>query len=360
MISQKSEVRSQKLQPAPQMRGAFRILLLTLLTSAIFHAPSAILAQGLTATATLDTNSILIGQQTKLTLRVDYKTDQGNIQIDFPKIGDTLLKEIEVVSRSKPERFIPDSSDMSTMAQSQTLIITSFDSGYYAIPPFKFIVGGDSSKEIETEPLLFAVNTVEIDTTIAIKDIKPPIEVPFSWKELLPYVYAGLAGAAALAGLVFLIVYLVKKRKKKPAPPVVVPVIPPHVITLEQLEKLKEEKLWQNGKYKEYHSALSDIIRQYIEKRFYINAMEQVSDEIMYAFRTVDVSDELRAKLRSILFLSDLVKFAKEVPLPNENEASWMNAYEFVMATKKEVAVGSGTSSQQPETGTLQQESGKS
>ena len=334
MKRQKAEGGRQKFV---SFHGSGNRMLLAAFTSAFLLLTSYLYSQGVTATATLDTNAILIGQQTKLTLRIDYKTDQGNIKIDFPKIADTLLKEIEVVSRSKTERFIPDSSDMSRMAQSQTLIITSFDSGYYAIPPFKFFISGDSTKLIETEPLLLAVNTLEIDTTIAIKDIKPPIEVPFSWKELLPYVYGGLAGLAALAGLIFLIVYFVKKQKKKPVPVVVVPKIPAHVITLEQLEKLKEEKLWQNGKYKEYHSALSDIIRQYIEKRFYINAMEQVSDEIMYAFRTVDLSDELKAKLRNMLFLSDLVKFAKEVPLPNENEASWMNAYEFVVATKKEV-----------------------
>lgn len=311
-----------------------RLHLIFLLVGGLFT--SYLHSQGTTATATLDTNSIFIGEQTKLTLKVEYKTDQGDIKIDFPKIADTLLKEIEVVGKSKVERFIPDSSDMSIMAQMQTLIITSFDSGYYAIPPFRFIINGDTGKAIQTEPILFAVNSVPVDTTIAIKDIKPPIEVPFSWKELLPYVYGGLAALAAIAGLMFLIIYLVKKQKKKPVPQVIIPKIPVHVITLEQLEKLKEEKLWQNGKLKEYHSQLSDIIRQYIEKRFYINAMEQVTDEIMYSFRTVDLSDELKSKLRQILFLSDLVKFAKEHPLPNENEASWNNAYEFVMATKKE------------------------
>ena len=64
--------------------------------------------------------------------------------------------------------------------------------------------------------------------------------------------------------------------------------------------------------------------------------MEQVSDEIMYSFRTVDLSDELKAKLRQILFLADMVKFAKEQPLPNENDASWNNACQFVIETKKE------------------------
>ena len=312
-------------------------------------------AQSITATATLDTNAILIGQQTKLTLRVEYKTDQGNIKISFPKIADTLIKEIEVVGKSKIENSIPDSSDMSVLAQSQTLIITSFDSGYYAIPPFQFSIGGDSEKTIETEPILFSVNTVAIDTNIAIKDIKPPLEVPFNWKELLPYVYGGIGILAIIAGLILLIRYFVKNRKPKPIPQIVVPKIPAHVIAFDRLEKLKEAKLWQEGKLKEYHSELSDIIRQYIEYRFFINALEQVSDEIIYAFRTVDVSDELKAKLRQVLFLADLVKFAKEQPLPNENEMSWNYAHEFVSATKKEDAPAPPTVSGQPQTPNTQQ-----
>ncbi|MBI4945421.1 MAG: hypothetical protein HY840_03360 [Bacteroidetes bacterium] len=289
-----------------------------------------------TATASLDTNAILIGKQAKVKLTVEYKTDQGNIRINFPRVADTLIKQIEVVGKSKIESYIPDSSDMNRLAQTQTIIITSFDSGYYAIPPFRFIINGDSIKSIETEPLLFSVNTIAVDTTIAIKDIKPPLEVPFNWKELLPYIYGGLGALAVLAGLIYLILYYIKKRKEKPVHEIIIPKIPAHVTALEQLEKLKEEKLWQQGKLKEYHSGLSDIIRQYIEHRFYIHAMEQVTDEIMYSFRTADVSEELKMKLRNILFLSDLVKFAKEQPLPNENEMSWINAYEFVAATKIE------------------------
>ncbi len=319
--------------PFPFKRNFFSFLCAIVF---VLFSPS-LFSQNVIATATLDTNEILIGQQTKLTLRVDYKTDQGEIKIDFPKIDDTLIKEIEIVSKSKTERIIPDSSDMSRMALLQTFTITSFDSGYYAVPPFKFIINGDSSKAIETEALLLSVNTVEIDTTIAIKDIKPPIEVPFSWKEFLPYVYAGIATLAILAGLIYLIIYYVQKQKKKPVLKTIIPITPAHITALEQLDKLKEEKLWQNGNVKQYHSELSDIIRQYIEKRFFVNAMEQVTDEIMQSFKTVDLSNELKIKLRQILFLSDLVKFAKEQPLPNENESSWSNAYEFVVATKQEV-----------------------
>src|ERR1051325_9077619 len=328
MRNQKSKVKSQKSKVLLLL--SFELLFFLLLPVSIF-------SQNITATATLDTNAILIGQQTKLKLKVEYKTDQGELKIEFPKIADTIIKQIEVVSRSKVEKYVPDSSDMTRMAQEQTLIVTSFDSGYYAIPPFKFIVNGDTSKAAETEALLLSVNTVAIDTTKNIKDIKPPIEVPFSWKEYLPYVYWGLGGLAVLAGIILLVRYYQKKRKAKAiVPEIIIPKIPPHVTALERLEKLKEEKLWQQGKLKQYHSEISEILRQYIEHRFYIPAMEQVTDEILYAFRTADAPEEQKMKLRHTLILADLVKFAKELPLPNENEQSWMNAYEFVMATKIE------------------------
>ena len=337
MRSQKLKVKSRK------SKGSFH-LTFELFVFFIFFSllPSALIAQNVIASASLDTNAILIGQQAKLKLKIEYKTGQGDLKIDFPKIADTLIKEIEVVGKSKVEKYIPDSSDMSLLAQELTLTITSFDSGYYAIPPFVFIINGDSGKGFQTEPLLFSVNTVAVDTTQNIKDIKPPIEVPFSWKEYLPYVYWALGSLAVIGAIILLVIYLVKNKKPVPVPEIIAPKIPPHVTAIERLEKLRDEKLWLQGKLKQYYSELSDIIRQYIEHRFYIHAMEKVSDEIMYSFRTADASEEMKMKLRQVLLLSDLVKFAKEQPLPNENDLSWNNAYEFVSGTKQEEKTETG------------------
>ena len=113
-------------------------------------------------------------------------------------------------------------------------------------------------------------------------------------------------------------------------------VIPPHIEALENLRILKDEKLWQNGFEKEYHIRLSDIIRTYIEKRYGVTALEQTTDEIMRHTRTLEsIDDVLRNKLKQILMLSDMVKFAKELPLPNENEMSIDHAFEFVNKTVK-------------------------
>jgi hypothetical protein len=295
-------------------------------------------AQDVKVKAELDTSSILIGQQTKLTLSIQYKVNTNDrIRIQWPEITDTLRKEIEVVSQTKIDTLIPDKNDPYTFLQSKSVYLTSFDSGYWAMPPFKFIVNGDTTG-VYTDALLLTVSTVPVDTTLAIKDIKQPFSVEYSWidwikdhKLLLGGILLGILVAA-------LIIYLLVKNAKKPAPVIEEKVIlvPPHVTALEKLESLKAQKLWQEGKLKPYHIALTDIIREYIENRFKIQALEQTTEEILYGFRNVAIDAESKEKLRQILLLGDLVKFAKEQPLPNENEMSMSNAFDFIHGTKRE------------------------
>ena len=114
-------------------------------------------------------------------------------------------------------------------------------------------------------------------------------------------------------------------------------IIPPYIEALQRLDKIREEKLWQKGRFKEYHTELTDTVRLYIERMFNINSMEMTSGEILShtEFLKVDKSGAYGA-LRQILTLADLVKFAKWNPAPNDNEMSLMNAYLFVNQTKVE------------------------
>jgi hypothetical protein len=109
---------------------------------------------------------------------------------------------------------------------------------------------------------------------------------------------------------------------------------PPHTIAFRELERLKDEKLLENGLIKEYHSRVSDIIRAYIEIRFSVNAMELTSDEVLDIFRNSEiVNNEMFNQLKQLLKLADLAKFAKYIPVENENEMSLNNAYSFVNET---------------------------
>ena len=99
---------------------------------------------------------------------------------------------------------------------------------------------------------------------------------------------------------------------------------------------MSEKKLWQNGRDKQYHTELTDILRQYIEQRFEVPAMEKTSDEILdELYELAETQKASLANLKQILSIADLVKFAKYQPLADENQLSFMNAKMFVEQTKK-------------------------
>ena len=290
-------------------------------------------AQTYSVESIANTNSILIGEQINITLKTSYRVDEGEVKITFPPLYDTINEFVEIVQKSAIDTVIPDKNDPYAFVQQQNITITSFDSGYYAIPPFKVIINTDT---LETEPILIEVQTMEVDTTKAIFDIKQPISEPFSLVDWLKDNWWWMVAILVLGiGIFFLVKYL-KNRKPEEEPEEIIPDIPIHVIALEKLEKVKTEKLWQEGKIKAYHSHISEILREYIENRYQVNALEETTSEILHGLRLQNISPELMNKLTQTLTLADLVKFAKEQPLANENEMSITHAIAFVNATKIE------------------------
>lgn len=290
-------------------------------------------AQKIQAKATIDSTNVLIGDQFNLRIEVDQPR---NIHLEFPTMADSLTKSIEVVKRSPLDTFHLDEKEQIKIIQNLT--ITSFDTGQQVVPPFKFLLKYDNLYDtIETQPAAFYVHSMPIDTTKGPVDIKQPYGAPVTLKEVSPYI---LGGIIILALIFFLFYYIQRKRKNKPVfAKAEKPKEPAHVIALRELDKIKEEKLWQKSEIKTYYSLVSDTVRTYIENRFNIQAMEYTTEETMQAFKYRN--DLIPAKsleeLKGILTLSDLVKFAKYTPLPDDHNLTLMNAYFFVNQTKIEI-----------------------
>ncbi|MFN3940294.1 MAG: hypothetical protein ACK4IY_06885, partial [Chitinophagales bacterium] len=106
--------------------------------------------------------------------------------------------------------------------------------------------------------------------------------------------------------------------------------------TIAKLKSLEEKKWWQQEQYKQYHSALTDIVREYMEYRYGMQALELTSDEIIEQAVGTDMPNELIDKLQYIFRTADLAKFAKSRPLPHENTQCMQFAYQFVEQTKVE------------------------
>lgn len=298
---------------------------LILFSSLLFNYAGAALPAGpVLVKAIPDTNHIRIGEQLSISLKAEVPT---GVPLNFPIFPDTV-NGLEIINRSAIDTIL--SPDKSSSILTQTLVATSFDSGYYAIAPFHFTSLNPETGNTDTfstEAFLISVSSVPVDTTQAIKDIKATINVPITWKEILM-----IAGGILLAVLLlFLIIRFLRKRKPEAVPEMaLVPERPAYELALEALRKLEQEKLWQQGFYKPYHSSVSDILREFIERSFEINALELTSDETLERIRRSRNPLHETDKLASVLHTADLVKFAKLVPLPDENEKSLRYAFDFV------------------------------
>ena len=112
--------------------------------------------------------------------------------------------------------------------------------------------------------------------------------------------------------------------------------IPPHELAIRELNEIKLQKLWQQGRNKEYYTQITDTLRRYIYRRFGINAMEMTSYEILDIITRENDARSVYDTLKQILQLADLVKFAKWRPLPDENDLSIAYSYLFVNQTKQD------------------------
>lgn len=291
-------------------------------------------AQEYQAKAVLDSNRILIGDQ----IHVDFTvTAPQNATFIVPTVTQEVLgaSGIDLVSGSATDTTI--NGQMVSYHQQWT--ITAFDSGAYVFPSIP-VLSADSQLLAQSQPLPFFVNTVAVDTTAAIRDIKGIAKVPLTFKEILPYLLITLAAAAVIALLVWFI--LKHERKNKPQQKVVKKSKPkekPDITALKELEKLKLKKLWQSGQVKQYYSELTDIIRTYIDGRYDINAMEMITADILKELDDAGLPHKLHQELEQTLTTADLVKFAKMEPLPDDHDRCFKQAVNFVQETAEQLTI---------------------
>jgi hypothetical protein len=304
-----------------------KYLLLLLFIVSLFH--TGLWAQKITVNAQLDSTVMKIGDQVHLSFVV---SQQPNEKVSMPLFSDSIMSGLEIVEPLKVDTV--KSAD-GHIQITHRYVVTSFQDSLLYIPSYPFVMNGDTiwSKSLS----LKVVQPFKIDTAShQIADIKPVMNPGFDWMKLLLIVLLILG----THGLIVLGVFVYNKYLKKK--PVLDEksqelLLPPHVVALNYLDRIKQEKSWQQGRYKEFHTEITDVLRTYIERMYNINSMEMTSVEIMDQFRQMRLEQKsVYLSLEQILKLADLVKFAKWEATPEEHELSLMNAYLFVNQTKIE------------------------
>jgi len=274
--------------------------------------------------ARLETALIRIGEPARLELEVSYP---ANSSVIWPQLADTITARIEMVDAGVVDT-VADNGGL--LRQVRTLTITAFDSGFWAIPPFQFIVQGEP---MATKALLLEVHSVPIDPGGRPRDIKPIHEGPFSlayWiHENLVWIGLGVLGSLLLGALIGAL----QRRRPKALDTDVEETVPLKERILAGLATLEKDRVWQQGDHKTYQSRLTDLLRSYIEERYRVPAMESTTDELLKELRVSPLRTDHRTQLENMLRLADMVKFAKALPSPQENEQMMASAIRFVNET---------------------------
>lgn len=289
--------------------------------------------------AELDSNVIELASQARLTITA--KTSVGR-KVTPPTFKDNqIVPTLEVVAALKPDTLV---GTQEYVAYRFHYLITSFEDSTYTIPPIGFMIDKDSvfTNSLEVQfTLLQGIDstfTADIDTTQIIKvfDIKEIKDTPWTFAEF----WARFGNIILVLLLVALIAsavtyVIIRHIHNKPIIPFSKPKEPAETVAIRRLNQLKDKRLCEQDKNKEYYSELTEIIKTYISDRYGDSVMESTSAEtlVILGRHAGKHSDAVNA-LASIFDVADYVKFAKMQPLPDENARCMNYAFEIVETTK--------------------------
>ncbi len=250
--------------------------------------------------ANVDKNKIVIGEQVHLRFQADFPPHEPMRFFTVDSIA-----HFEILERKKIDTI--DNSEGIKLSQSLTL--TSFDSGHWVIPAFE--LAGD--KPMFTDSIPIDVGFSPFDPNQDYHDIKDIIEVhPVKKKKQNWYWYT-----AASIVLVAAIIYLLARKKQKPASKI--KLVDPFTEAKLELDKLTKEK--PSGKL--FYTRLVDIFRLYIFRRKGIASLQETTEDLVLRLRSLKLPDAEFNQLAEALRLSDFVKFAKYETTENDRATSF-------------------------------------
>lgn len=277
--------------------------------------------------ASMDSAVILMGNKTAIHLEVIGDIDGSGSFL----YADSAWKDVELSGEEEPR--VTDLGN-NRKELKKDIIVQAFDSGLYALPPMVYAQGGDT---IYSNPLSLKVVPVNVDTLKTIHDYDGVVTPGRKFFDFLPdwmtdYGLWILLGLLVVGASVWLYILFNKKGR--------IPFIPqkkmlsPYELAIKSLEMLRGKKLCESGHEKEFYTELTDILRNYLNGRFGISAMEMTSSQIMDSLSGNAETKNSKDLMDKILQMADFVKFAKVRPLPDDNVVAFRNALKFVEETK--------------------------
>ena len=211
----------------------------------------------------------------------------------------------------------------------QHFTLIAFDSAVWQLSPLTVHLHlGDT---VQTNPLDLSVTPTNAGADLGdmdtIRDIR---REPTLWTDYWPW-------ALALLALLLLFFWYIRRRPKRTKPvaaATALPTAPPppaRDIALQKLAALEQQQLWQQGQLIEYYARLSIIVREYLENKYHILALESTTREISKLLQNTPFPQHLKATLDYLLQQADMVKFAEMPPPAQFHVQAMENARKVVV-----------------------------
>ena len=261
-------------------------------------------------TATVESDSILIGKELNYTIDVNAEKAENII---FP--DSTSFVPFELISESQIDTINVEEGFLF----SKKYGITSFDEGDFIIPKIKIQIG---DKLFSTDSKKITVNLVEVDTTKqGLYDIKPAFD-KFSFIEILKLSLKN--NYPVILFMIFLVLTLFYFRSKiiEFFNPLlnIKPTLRPIELIKKRLSDLEKIKIDSSAEIKFFYSELTFALRSFFEKEVYDKALESTTIELILKLNNLSeiksfaITKDSLNKIEDIFKRADLVKFAKYLP----------------------------------------------
>lgn len=250
-----------------------------------------------------DTLEVRLAEQINVAISVTTSTQA---QVKFPPLQAFL--PFEVIDTSA----VDTTRQAKSIIYAKTYSVIHFDTGQFTLPQQKVVVDGAL---FSTDSLRIRVNDVVVDTLeqplYPIKTILPITKNTIGWWK--PYAF----GLLVILGLVLLYFLAIRTQKRIRASR---QKLPPFERALQALQALESKQLEEQEEYKVYYSAMTDIVKNYLEDETDIDALESTSDELLTKLAllrdtgNLDLTNDTIDHLNEVLRTADLVKFARAMP----------------------------------------------
>lgn len=282
-----------------------------------FVVAASAVAQPARVDAIVLADSVRVGEPFTLALVAEHSFNT-EVLFPAPDAGPVLFGDLEVIERTDGERRYLGAARPGTRVDSVAYTVRTFalDSARVPALPVRVVAGDDTILVGSPSQRIPVISVVGPDAQ-ALRDLAPLASFP---QPLWPWVLL----AVATLGLVGLLAYWWWTRHVEPPEP------PPHDAppevdvdaydeAVEALARLAAMDVADDDAMDPFYVALSSLLRRYLAQRLDLRVLERTTREVVEDLEGHgSVPSGAARRVRAVLELADLVKFAEARPAPSD------------------------------------------